>query len=91
MRWNQMTDAQPSPPSFMKKYVDVLGTVAWMVSATFVCRRHALCQWREQDPDTTYMWCLIGSHSTKRSYQHLSCVVNIPVPVRCPFDKSSLL
>jgi hypothetical protein len=55
MRWNQMTDAQPSPPSFMEKYFDVLSAMAWMVSATFVCRSHALVPVREQDPDTTYM------------------------------------
>jgi hypothetical protein len=30
--------------------------------------------------------CLVGSHFTKRKYQHLSYMVNILVPVRCPFD-----
>jgi hypothetical protein len=34
--------------------------------------------------------CLVESHLAKREYQHLSCVVNIQVPVRYPFDKFSM-
>ena len=66
-------------PQFMLKYVDVYGSG---INRLHILS-HALCQ---RESSILYQ-CLIGSRFTKWKYQHLSHVVNIPVPVRCSFDK----
>jgi hypothetical protein len=49
-----------------------------VVSATFVCR---VTLYASEKAVSEYQ-CLIGSQSTQRKYQHLSCIVNTLVAVK---------
>jgi len=57
-------------------------TSLMVVSATFVYHATPYASERAVFGDQ----CLIGSPLTKRRYQHLSCVIDVLVPVRYPFD-----
>jgi ABC-type xylose transport system permease subunit len=54
-----------------------------MVSATFVCQ---VAIYTRERAGFGYQY-FIRWHCTKRKYQHLPYVTNMPVPVRYPFDK----
>jgi hypothetical protein len=53
-----------------------------VVSAHFVCQ---VTLYASERVVSGYQ-CLVGSHFTKRKCQHLSCIMKILVPVRCPSD-----